>query len=328
MLIYIARRVVLGLSVLLATAIATFTLFFAGPADPARALCGDDRCTPARLETIRTSMGLDKPVTEQFVIYFKGLFVGRDITEAGNTTHCSAPCLGYSFKNRREVKAEIFQRFPTTVTLALMTMSVFLTVGVTAGVYAARKRGTRADRIIVGFSQFFGAIPYYVVALLFALYFTVLYQILPRAEPLSAGIGPWLLGMVAPALILGLTTATGYVRYARAQMVDSLAQDYVRTARSKGISQQKVVFKHALRAALTPVVTILGIDMAFLLSGTLVTERIFSIDGVGRLAISSLRANDLPTIMGTVLVTATLVVVMNLLVDIAYSFLDPRVRLS
>jgi peptide/nickel transport system permease protein len=128
--------------------------------------------------------------------------------------------------------------------------------------------------------------------------------------------------------MLGLATSTGYTRYSRASMVETLSQDYVRTARSKGISERRVVYRHALRGALSPVVTILGLDMAALLSGTLITEQIFEIDGIGRLALQSLNNDDLPIIMGTVLVAATLVVLLNLVVDIAYSFIDPRVRLS
>lgn len=328
MLIYIARRIVLAISVLFVALVATFLLFFAGPADPAQSMCGELRCSQEKLEDIRASMRLDRPVTEQFTEYFKGLFVGREIIQGASVQECGAPCLGYSFRGQREVKGAILERFPTTVALALMAMSVFLTVGISTGVLAARRRGTPLDRFVVGFSQVFGAIPYYIVALLFALYLTVLNDILPRAVNISAGVGPWLLGLVAPAIILGLVTSTGYVRYTRASMVDTLAQDYVRTARSKGISENTVVYRHALRAAISPVVTILGLDMAFLMSGTLITEQIFGVDGVGRLTIQSLFQDDLPIIMGAVLVTSFLVVTMNLLVDIAYSFVDPRVRLT
>jgi peptide/nickel transport system permease protein len=156
----------------------------------------------------------------------------------------------------------------------------------------------------------------------------VLYPILPRATSLSSGVGPWLTGMIAPAIILGLVTSTSYVRYTRASMVDTLAQDYVRTARSKGISETRVVYRHGLRAAISPVVTILGLDMAALLTGTLITEQIFDVDGMGRFGLQALRNDDLPIIMGTVLIGAFLVVTMNLIVDIAYSFVDPRVRLT
>jgi len=327
-LIYIARRIVMAVSVLLAALVATFLLFFAGPADPAQSMCGELRCSQQKLEDIRASMRLDRPVPEQFAEYFKGIFVGREIIQGASINQCSAPCLGYSFRGQREVKATLMERVPTTVALALMAMSVFLTVGITTGVLAARRWGTGLDRSIVGFSQVFGAIPYYIVALLFALYFTVLYPILPRYVGTSAGIGPWLLGLVAPAIILGLVTSTAYVRYTRASMVDTLSQDYVRTARSKGISENTVVYRHALRAAISPVVTILGLDMAFLLSGTLITEQIFGVDGVGRLTIQALFQDDLPIIMGAVLITSFLVVTMNLVVDIAYSFVDPRVRLT
>lgn len=328
MLIYLARRIAMAVSVLFVALVATFLLFFAGPADPAQSMCGELRCSQQKLEDIRHSMRLDRPVTEQFTEYFKGLLVGREIIQSGSTKDCSAPCLGYSFRSQREVKGAILERFPTTVTLALMSMVVFLTVGISTGVLAARRRGSSLDKFVVGFSQVFGAIPFYIVALLFALYLTVLYPVLPRAVNISAGVGSWLVGLIAPAIVLGLVTSTGYVRYTRSSMVDTLAQDYVRTARSKGISETKVVYKHALRAAISPVVTILGLDLAGLLSGTLITEQIFSVDGVGRLTIQSLFQDDLPIIMGAVMISCLIVVTMNLVVDIAYSFVDPRVRLT
>jgi peptide/nickel transport system permease protein len=327
-LTYIARRIVMAISVLLAALVITFVLFFVGPADPAQSMCGELRCTPQKLADITHSMGLDRPMPEQFAEFFKGVFVGREISLSGSAKDCSAPCLGYSFRSQQEVKGAILSRFPSTVALAVMAMVVFLTVGISTGVLAARRRGTGLDRFLVGFSQVFGAVPYYILALLFALYITVLYPILPRATSTDAGAARWLVGLIAPAIILGLVTSTSYVRYTRASMVDTLAQDYVRTARSKGISENRVVYKHGLRAALSPVVTILGLDLAALLSGTLITEQIFGVDGIGRFAITSLFNDDLPVIMGTVLMTCLLVVTMNLIVDIAYSFVDPRVRLT
>lgn len=328
MLIYIARRLALAVSVLLVTLVTTFLLFFAGPADPAQSLCGELRCDQAKLAGIRTSLHLDRPVPVQFAEYFSGLFVGREVQDGGTVKHCSAPCLGYSFRSHLDVREEVLKRFPTTAALAVMAMVVFLVLGVTTGVFAARRRGSGIDRFVVGFSQVFGAIPYYIVALLSVLYLVVLNPILPRAAAFSEGVGPWLVGMIAPALILGVVTATSYVRYTRAQMVDTLSQDYVRTARSKGISNRVVTYKHALRAALSPVATILGLDMAALLGGTLITEQIFELDGMGRLSLSALRNDDLPIIMGCVLMSAIIVVLMNLFIDIMYSVIDPRVRLS
>lgn len=328
MLIYIARRLALAVSVLLVTLVTTFLLFFAGPADPAQSLCGELRCDQAKLGDIRRSLHLDRPVPVQFAEYFSGLFVGREVQDGGTTRQCSAPCLGYSFRSHLEVRGEVLKRFPTTAVLAIMAMVVFLGVGVTTGVFAAKRRGSGVDRFVVGFSQVFGAIPYYIVALLAVLYLVILNPVLPRAAAISDGVGPWLLGMLAPALILGLVTSTSYVRYTRAQMVDTLAQDYVRTARSKGISDTVVTYKHALRAALSPVATILGLDMAALLGGTLITEQIFELDGMGRLSLTSLQLDDLPIIMGCVLMSAIIVVLMNLVIDILYSVIDPRVRLS
>jgi peptide/nickel transport system permease protein len=328
MLIYIARRLALAASVVLVTLVATFMLFYAGPADPAQSLCGELRCNPAKLVEIRKSLHLDRPIAVQFSEYFTGLFTGRDVVDGGTTKRCAAPCLGYSFRSHKDVRSEVFSRFPTTAMLAVMAMVVFLSIGITTGVYAARRRGTRMDRSVVGFSQVLGSIPYYIVALLAALYLTVLYPVLPRTASFSDGIAPWLIGMLAPALILGLVYSTSYVRYTRAQMVDTLSQDYVRTARSKGISTTRVTYTHALRAALSPVLTILGLDMAGLLSGTLVTENIFGLDGMGRLSIQSLYLDDLPIIMGCVLMSAVIVVLMNLVVDIMYSVIDPRVRLA
>lgn len=327
MLLYILKRLMLAVSVIAVVLTATFFVFFAGPADPAQALCPETRCSDAKLAMIRAAMNLDRPVTEQYVDYVKGIFVGRDIEMRG-TRHCDAPCLGVSFKTEQEVKEVVLSKFPSTATLAVMILVLELLIGIPLGVFAARRRGSGLDRFTVGASQVFSSIPYYILALLFAIYLTVLYPVFPRAAPIDSGIGPWLAGLLAPATILGLVGSAGYLRYSRSSMVDSLTMDFVRTARSKGISESRVVFKHALRAALGPVVTIAGLDLAALMSGTLVTEQIFGVDGMGKLAISALGNDDLPIIMGTVLVATTLVIVMNLVVDILYSVIDPRVRLS
>lgn len=328
MLTYILRRVALAISVILATLAASFILFFAGPADPAQAMCPEQHCSADRLNAIRVNLGLDRPFAVQFWEYFSGLFVGRDFTVAGDTVHCGAPCLGMSFLTNRPVTEEVFSRFPATLLVTIGAVVIFLTVGVGIGVVAATVRGSALDKFLVGGSQVFGSIPYYILALLFALYTTRLSPIFPQTGSISDGVIQYLPGLIAPWLILGTVYATGYARYTRNSMIETLSMDYVRTARSKGISQGAVVGKHALRAALSPVVTILGMDIATLLGGTLITERIFEIDGIGRRALSALGEDDLPVIMGIVLVTGVIVVTMNLIVDIAYSYIDPRVRLS
>ena len=328
MLIYILRRAGLALSVILATLVTTFVVFFAGPADPAQSLCPENRCNAEKLQAIRVNLGLDRPLPVQFIEYFKGLFIGRDFEFAGETTHCGAPCLGFSYHTGRSVNDELFSRFPNTVVLALMAAVVFLVVGVTIGIIAAVKRGTAADRLLIGGSQVFGAIPYYILALLFALYVVTFWRILPQYSSFTEGPGVYFAGMLAPALILGLVTSTSYTRYTRNSMIETLSMDYVRTARSKGISENRVLIRHGFRAAMSPVVTILGLDIAGLLTGTLITEKIFEVDGIGRRSLQALADDDLPVIMGTVLIAAVIVVVANLIVDIAYSYIDPRVRLS
>ena len=152
--------------------------------------------------------------------------------------------------------------------------------------------------------------------------------ILPQYRSIDNGLGPYIAGLFAPALILGLVYATSYARYTRNSMIETLSMDYVRTARSKGISERRVLVRHGLRAAMSPIVTILGLDIAGLLAGTIITEKIFDVDGIGKQAIDALFGDDLPVIMGSVLIAATAVVIMNLIVDIAYSYIDPRVRLS
>jgi len=330
-LTYLMRRIASAISVVIVTIIAAFALFFVAPTDPAAAICGESRCSQARYDDIKASLHLDRPVTTQFVEYAVGIVVGRDFTSGGVTQHCPAPCLGYSFKTDQPVLQEIENRLPVTATVVLGASVIFFTFGVLMGSMAAQRRGTSGDRMLVGATLVMSSIPYYVVALLVALYLTIFYQVLPRAGyfPIS-DYGPlkWATGFITPWLVLGIYNSTAYARYSRGSMVEALGEDYVRTARSKGISERRVVYLHGLRASITPVVTIFGLDLAGLLVGSVFTESIFDLPGMGKLLLESFRNSDLPMIMGTVIVGAVLLVFMNLLVDIVYSFLDPRVRLA
>ncbi len=199
------------------------------------------------------------------------------------------------------------------------------------GTLAARVRGSVTDRSLVTFSVVVSSIPYYVVALLIWIFFSLQWQIFPDTSyhPFLQNPATWAYGLILPWLAIGVTQSTSYARFTRGQMIETLSEDYIRTATAKGVRSNRVIMRHALRAAIVPVVTIFGLDFAFLLAGTVFTEQIFDIDGIGRWGIRALRAPvDFPVVAATVLIGAVIIVVANLIVDILYSVIDPRVRVS
>jgi peptide/nickel transport system permease protein len=328
---YIVRRVISGLLVLLVVSIAVFALFFYGPANPALAYCPETRCTPERLARITDQLGLDRPVAEQYGEYMKGVFVGNDFQAGAIKIKCDAPCLGVSFKLRVNVTKYLLARFPATLSIALGGAVLFLLIGVSSGIFAARRRGTLADKSIVGASLVINAIPYYLLALLAYLLLISKWGIFPESGyhgPISDGPIAWVKGMLLAWLVVGISSSTQYARFSRGSMIESMNEDYVRTARAKGLSERQVTLKHALRAAIVPVVTIFGLEFAYLLAGTIFTERIFDIQGIGLTGLQAIGTKDLPVISATVLIGAAFIVVANLFVDIIYSVIDPRVRLS
>jgi peptide/nickel transport system permease protein len=325
MLLYILRRLLSAISVVIVTLVASFALFFLAPTDPAGVICGP-RCTPDRLRDISTSLGLDQPALTQIGLYMKGIVVGREYTTGGVTRHCAAPCLGYSYTLGQPVTKLLLQALPVTLSIVLGGAIIYFLVGVFSGTVAARYRATPLDRVTVGTSLLINSVPYFVVALLVALYATFLPQ--SGYHPLLENPLTWAAGLLAAWLTLGLTNAASYTRYSRASMIEALGQDFVRTARSKGISERRVVYRHGVRAALTPVVTILGLDVAYQLTNALFTETIFGLPGIGVLSLRSFGQYDLPVLLGCVLIGSVVLVLMNLVVDIAYTFLDPRVRLG
>jgi len=324
-LLYILRRVISAISVVIVTVVASFVLFFLAPTDPAGVICGP-RCTPERLHDITESLNLDQPPIQQIGLYFKGILVGRDYTSGGVTRHCDAPCLGYSYVLGVPVTDLLARAVPVTLSIVIGGATIYLLFGVLIGTIAARVRGTSVDRVAVGSSLVIGSIPYFVVALIIALYATFL----PKSQytPFFTNPVQWASGLLAAWLCLGLTNSASYTRYSRASMIEALGQDFTRTARSKGISERRVIYRHGLRAAMTPVITIFGVDVAYQLVNTIFTERIFQLPGLGLRLLNAFNQYDLPVLMGGVIVGATVLVVMNLVVDILYTVLDPRVRLG
>jgi len=333
---FIVRRVLSSVLVVILTSMFVFVLFFKGLGNaPAVNYCeqlGSGKCTPLKLHAIERSMGLDQPVIKSYDTWAKGIFVGReDVYVDGKTYDCPAPCLGISLMTGNTVWNDLKQKYPATVTVAVGGAAIYLTFGVLMGVFAARWRGTARDRALVGGSLLVSAIPDYLIILLAWIFFSLRWHIFPNVGyyPITEDPAKTVSYMMLPWLVLGATSLTDYARFTRGQMVETLSEDYIRTAKAKGVRPRKVLFRHALRAAIVPVITIFGLDFATLLSGTIFIEQIFGIDGIGHWGLQALTTPmDISVISTTVLVGAVLVVVANLLVDIAYGFMDPRVSVG
>lgn len=330
---YVVRRLLSAFLVVAITSVVVFLLFFKGPTNPAIPACNvNGKCTPEKLAILTEQMGLNDPWYVQYGIWAKGLVQDREIT-MGATYECSAPCLGISFRTKTEVTQDLIDKFPATLSLAVGGSLIYLVLGVTLGTIAARYRATSIDRGLVSFSVFISAIPYYVIALLVWIYLTQKFGIFPASNtPYNAfttNPAQWAWHMMLPWLVIGLTFSTAYARFSRGQMIETMGEDYIRTATAKGLPGRQVMMRHGLRAAIVPIITIFGLDFAALLAGTVFTEVIFQIDGMGQWAIQSVFApTDFPVVAATVLVAAVIVVTANLVVDLLYSVIDPRVRLE
>lgn len=312
----------------------TFFLFWAGPAEPAQLICGKD-CTPERVLEINDTYGFDDPLPEQYVRYMSGLVnpSGRMLGSEGAERHCPWPCFDQSINNGLLVWDLVTDAMWPTIWLAVGAGTIWLLSGVALGVVAALRKGTAVDRISVGTSLMAVSFPTLVLGYLFIYVFVVKLQVLPFPDPASASLleaGPvrFLQFYILPWLTLAFVSAAIYTRLTRANMIETMSEDYIRTARAKGLPERTVVVKHGLRSALTPIVTIFGMDLGALLGGAVITEQIFGIQGLGKTAIDSVLSNDLPIIMAVVLIAAAFVVVANIVVDVLYAFIDPRVRLS
>ncbi|MFF9123628.1 ABC transporter permease [Streptomyces sp. NPDC014889] len=326
MLRFLVRRTVGALVILLIISAITFVLFYVAPRDPARVACGKI-CTPETLKLVRHNLGIDDPLPVQYWHWLKAVFVGRDYASFG---HCPAPCLGYSFHNHEPVLGTILDRFPVTLSLSLGSAVVFVLFGVGTGMIAAVKQGKALDKIASSASLIFSSLQIYIVGVVAMYYLCDQWHILsrPRDVPLSEDPAGWFQGLLLPWLVLALIFTANYTRMSRSQLVETLSEDYVRTARAKGLSRRTVFFRFAWRGAMGPIVTIFGLDLGYLLGGAIITEQTFSLHGIGALSVKAVRDNDLPMLLGVVLVAAAAIVVFNIVVDAVYAVIDPRVRLA
>ncbi|GAA4593531.1 ABC transporter permease [Planotetraspora phitsanulokensis] len=311
---FILRRCGAAVMVLLLGSVLIFLGVRALPGDPAVVMAGED-ASPALVAAIREEYGLDQPLPVQYVEYLRQ-------TLSGN--------LGRSTQDQLPVTTILAQRLPVTLELTVLAMVVAITVGVLAGVVAAVRRGRFADYLATGFGLAGLSVPHFWLGLLAILLFSVTLRWLPASGyvPFTEDPAGNLQRMVLPTLVLGMGFAAVLMRQTRSAMLGALSADYIRTARSKGLAERAVVGVHALRNSLTTVVTVLGLQLGALISGAVVTEQIFVIPGFGKLTVDAVLTRNYPVIQAVVLVTVTAYVVINLLVDIAYALLNPRIRLS
>jgi peptide/nickel transport system permease protein len=329
MLRYILRRL-LGIAlVLLITGAVTYAIFYWMPTDPARLSCGKP-CLPETLKEVRANMGLDKPVWEQYLSFLGGIFTGTTYGTGPAAISCAAPCLGYSFHQSESVTTMIMDVFPVTFSITIGAAVLWLLLGTLSGVVSAVKRGTWWDRAAMVAALAGLATPAYLVGLLGILLFGFTWGIVPVNGYTDFSEDPWQWAyhLLLPWTTLAFLNASVYARLTRSQMLEVLGEDYITTARAKGLPERTVIGRHAMRAAFTPIATVFGMDIGALLGGAVITEQVFAMQGVGHLLIQAVTQLDLPVVVGATLFTAFLVVLANLVVDIIYGYLDPRVSLT
>src|SRR6266581_3129710 len=310
MFTYVVRRILATIPVMVVVALFVFSLLFIAPGDPAAVIAGD-QATPADVERIRQNLGLDRPFLVQFSDW------------AWRLLHAD---LGRSIFTNLPVTTMIAQRVEPTLSLMLITLVLSVVVAVPIGVLAAWKVGTWIDRAIMGFAVFGFSVPVFVVGYLLAFIFALQFEWLPVQgyTPIAQGVWPWLQNLILPAIALGCVYIALIARITRATMLEVLQQDYIRTARAKGLGQGGILFVHALKNAAVPIVTVIGI--ALLIGGAVVTESVFAIPGLGRLTIDAILRRDYPVIQGIVLLFSFVYVLVNLMVDVTYTLVDPRIR--
>jgi len=312
MLSYVLRRVLATIPVMAIVALFVFSLLYIAPGDPAAIIAGD-QATPADVERIRASLGLDRPFAIRFGEWGWQILHGN---------------LGTSIFTNLPVSTMIAQRIEPTLSLMMVTLVLAITVAVPIGVVAAWKADTIIDRAIMGFAVLGFSVPVFVVGYVLAYVFALELDWLPVQgyTSLSEGLWPWFANLILPAIALGLVYIALIARITRAAMLEVLQQDYIRTARAKGIGQTRILFVHALKNAAVPIVTVIGIGIALLIGGAVVTETVFAIPGIGRLTVDAILRRDYPVIQGIVLLFSFVYVLVNLVIDLLYTVLDPRIR--
>ncbi|MEV6510689.1 ABC transporter permease [Streptomyces sp. NPDC051642] len=335
MISYILRRTVAAVILLLVVSAVTFGIFFLLPrlagqtADQLAQQYIGKSPSAADIAAVKHNLGLDQPLYLQYWHFIKGIVAGATYNIGPTTVHCDAPCFGYSFKDHVEVWPQLTSRLPVTISLASGAAVLWLVSGVTVGVISALKPRSFFDRAFMGVALAGVSLPMFFTGNLAILLFTYQWPIFGRTYvPFTENPVQWANTLFPAWCSLALLYSAIYARLTRSGMLETMNEDFIRTARAKGLRERNVVVKHGLRAALTPIITVFGMDLGLLLGGALITESVFSLHGIGQYAVQSIESNDLPPILGVTLLAAFFVVIANLLVDLLYAAADPRVRLS
>jgi len=314
MLSYILRRLLGVIPVMVVVGVFVFSLLHLAPGDPAAIIAGDN-ATEANIARIRANLGLDRPLLEQFGKWTWATLQGD---------------LGVSMFSNVPVTQLVEQRMGPTFSLAFTTMLVAVVIAITLGVLAAWKSGSLLDRAVMGLAVTGFSVPVFVVGYIMVYFIALQWRWLPVQgyTPMSEGLWPWLRHLILPSFALGLAYVALIARITRASMLEVLAEDYIRTASAKGVATLPMLLRHALKNAAVPIITVIGIGVALLISGVVITESVFNIPGIGRLVVDAISRRDYPIIQGVMIVFAAVYVLINLAIDISYSFLDPRIRYS
>jgi len=330
---FLIRRLFQAVTVLLAVSLVTFGLFFLVPkmsgSDPALLFAG--RVTnPEALAGIRIKLGLNHSILQQYWDYLGGFFHARHFDNGPDKTTCNWPCVGFSFRNDLPVSHLIATRFPVSFSLAIGAPIIWLVVGVSVGRISALRPRSFGDRATMLVALAAVSLPVYFTAAVLRLFVVYDWHWLDDISYVGFTHNPWLWAknLILPWISLATLYAASYARFTRASMLDTLNEDYIRTARAKGLSERKVINRHAMRPVATLIITMFGMDVGALMGGAILTESVFGLPGLGKLGFDAIGQHDLPIIMGVTILAATFVVVANVVVDMLYAVIDPRVRIS
>lgn len=329
MLIFITRRLMFAVLLLLGVSFLTYVLFSILPTDPAALTCGKN-CKPEVIAANRVRLGYDKSLLEQYWLFLKGIFVGRDYGVGQAAFSCPAPSLGYSFGQHECVTSIIAKTFPVTAYLTIGAFILWMLLGVSLGALAALKKGRWQDRFANAFSAIGVSLPTFYVGLLVLFSVVIWLKLMqfPHYESPFVDPAKFFSAMILPWSTLAVLSAASYTRLTRNGMLEAMNEDFVRLGIAKGLRRPVLLRKYVLRSALVPIITIAGLDFAALLGGAIITESVFSLPGMGRMSIRAVVESDLPILVGTTMVAAVFIVLANVVVDILYGVLDPRVRVK